>query len=338
MHSSPNTTSTARAGISNLPVEILAAILSLVSLHCNTIKPLPWLPGTSKFALENEPSLRRDRPQLRNAVPTALNAFSLALVCKDFHAIMNGDNLFYKVNTFEFSTYEVMLDYLKALPSSRRNAIRNIKLLCNPWQQFNGSFIVLSSLKNLTHLTLDVSLMAEVLFGPGAPDQSQDFMRLTTLRGLKSLKFTYERDTEAGILASILEVRQEFPTRENVHLLLEEVAHMQLVFDDAVQKPRLQEEKVNTLAMREALGESMVVEGGTTHLPTILSTITALEAFNQFFPYNGNHNSWEVKNDDSNDWPRSSSNTPWDAGGEWSNDSTPRDWLPAKSLSRRNSM
>ncbi|KUJ07504.1 uncharacterized protein LY89DRAFT_766135 [Mollisia scopiformis] len=314
-----------RLSLIDLPSDILILILEQVCQYSGTIKPLlQW--GDSKFFLKGQSvaNIRRANPQWRNIVPVALTAFNVALVCKTFKEFIDDGNLFYKLNIFEFDIYQTLVDYLKSLPRRRRQAVRHIKLICDPTQKFGSPCAMLSTLKDLRFLTLDITLLASYFVR-----SSQDYHILASLRGLKRLRLVYQENDDSDLLDTVLQLRGEDMTAGKKKLLRKEIEEVEVALNKQVKKTR----RITVWSLLSlgdydrALRKSSVKLGGTTHLRTILSRISAREAFDQSFPAPTNI-TWEPSDQDNENWPIDpAANTAWAPGGEWSQDSTPRGWF-----------
>ncbi|KAH8789133.1 hypothetical protein BGZ57DRAFT_949882 [Hyaloscypha finlandica] len=181
-----------------MPEEILARILSYASTHDGTIMPEQFAPGSTKFSLQADPAAPLGTgycPALtrkKGALPAELSALDVARTCKTFHDIVDGDKMFYTNNTFEFISTQFLLNYLAALPSERRNAIRSLKVKYDYHGVPAAAFIVLAVCYGLEHLILDIGGMTN-FFNPGLTNFSQapGYAQLMALRGLKSVKLAY---------------------------------------------------------------------------------------------------------------------------------------------------
>ncbi|KAE9376568.1 hypothetical protein N431DRAFT_501404 [Stipitochalara longipes BDJ] len=150
--------------------------------HNNTIMPEQFAPGLAKFSLRIDhvaplipgfcPSLTRHQ----GALLQELSAFDITITCRTIHNLVEGDKIFYAVNEFEFCNTQALLNYLVALPSNRRNAIRSIKVKYDYHGMPTAAFIMLAVCYGLKHL-LSISQ------APGYP-------QLVALKGLKSVKLT----------------------------------------------------------------------------------------------------------------------------------------------------
>jgi hypothetical protein len=186
------------ACIITLPREILANILSYASAYKDTIMPKQLAPGSTKFSIQTDLAVQLGTcystalTKRRDALPAELSAFEIARTCYTFHKIIDGDNMFHANNTFEFMNTHSLLNYLAALPSERRNAIRCIKVNYDYHGDPVAAFIMLAVCYRLEYLTLDIGGMTN-FFNPGLMEFSQapGYRQLTALRGLKSVKLVY---------------------------------------------------------------------------------------------------------------------------------------------------
>jgi hypothetical protein len=58
---------------------------------------------------------------------------SLALTCKSINALVHGDLLFYKVNSFGFQDTRVLIDFMRGIKLEKAKAIRSIKFESCGW-------------------------------------------------------------------------------------------------------------------------------------------------------------------------------------------------------------
>ena len=141
-----------------MPTEILTKILSFACTHSETIMPEQFAPGLAKFSLRLDPTLPLvpgSCPALtrhRGALPQELSAFDITRTCHMMHELVDGDHIFYANNHFEFSNQQALLKYLVALPSSRRNAIRSIKVKYDYHGIPAAAFLMLTVCYGLNHL------------------------------------------------------------------------------------------------------------------------------------------------------------------------------------------
>jgi hypothetical protein len=181
-----------------MPEEVLARILSYASTHGDTIIPEQFAPGSTKFSIQADPATPLGSgycPALtrkKGALPAELSALDVARTCNTFHNVVDGDKMFYANNTFEFTSTQFLLNYLAALPSERRNAIRSLKVKYDYHGVPVAAFIVLAVCYRLEHLILDIGGMTN-FFNPGLTNFSQapGYAQLMALRGLKSVKLAY---------------------------------------------------------------------------------------------------------------------------------------------------
>jgi len=182
-----------------MPTEILTKILSFACTHSETIMPEQFAPGLAKFSLRLDPTLPLvpgSCPALtrhRGALPQELSAFDITRTCHMMHELVDGDHIFYANNHFEFSNQQALLKYLVALPSSRRNAIRSIKVKYDYHGIPAAAFLMLTVCYGLNHLSLDIMGMTN-FFVPYLTHFSQapGYPQLMALKGLKSLKLIHE--------------------------------------------------------------------------------------------------------------------------------------------------
>ncbi|KAE8445840.1 hypothetical protein EG329_012763 [Mollisiaceae sp. DMI_Dod_QoI] len=189
-----------------LPDELQAKVYGFACTHSGLIKPELWLPGSSKFAHDKVYTTLhwgqciRDPVRINGCMPEALSAVDINLACKKIHSIVDGENLFYKLNSFEFRNPLCMLHYLKALPSHRRQALKNVIVLWDYLTFLVPALTVLSTCTGLRHLSIDITLMAKYFATPSATvfDRAPGFDKLISLRGLESLTITYGEDEATG--------------------------------------------------------------------------------------------------------------------------------------------
>ena len=182
----------------SIPTELRRKILSLACTHDETIMPQQFAPGSATFSLQAGPAApwgtgycpaltRKD-----GAIPKALSAFDITRTCRTIHDMIEEDNMFYSNNEFEFIGTQDLLDYLVALPSQRRNAIRSIRVKYDYLRVPVSAFTMLAVCYRLENLTPDISGMTN-FFDPDVTDFSHapGYAQMMTLRGLKSFKLFY---------------------------------------------------------------------------------------------------------------------------------------------------
>jgi len=160
--------------------------------------PEKFAPGSTKFSLRLDrtlPLVPGSCPALtryQGALPQELSAYDIMRTCHRIHDIMDGDNLFHAENNFEFCNTRAMLNYLVALPSSRRNAIRSIKVKYDYHGIPGAAFLMLAVCHGLKHLSLDIFGMTN-FFNPYLTHFSQapGYQQLMALRGLNSLNLVH---------------------------------------------------------------------------------------------------------------------------------------------------
>ncbi|CZR61798.1 uncharacterized protein PAC_11695 [Phialocephala subalpina] len=193
MMSSPSITSpNQQLFLLDLPQDILTGVCGSAWRHSAPIETVRSLVHTSKFGLK-KPDQEDDQNPVHHAIHPALTAFTLELACKTLYNTVNRDNLFYKCNAFYFPTHQQYVDYVKALPTQRRNVLQQVKLLCDPLETLNPSLAILASLKSLRFLELDIRLMGSNFAINGFDEFKAS---VSALRGLKCLTLT--RTDEPG--------------------------------------------------------------------------------------------------------------------------------------------
>ncbi|KAE8445841.1 hypothetical protein EG329_012764 [Mollisiaceae sp. DMI_Dod_QoI] len=326
----------------SLPQELLLKICTLACKHSSAIHPELWLPDSSKFAHLAPMTTMRTGFQLRGTariegyLDEALTVVDFGSSCKAIHNIIDGNNLFYKVNIFEFTSFETMLHYLKALLPRRRHAIRNVNILYDALQGPEPALTVLSSLESLKYLTLDITMLAKYLIG-GVTHFSRcpGFRKLTELRGLKTLTLTYGEDEDWNLLHTVLFHRRVLLTDANEDAVRFEIAGLEASLNAMVKLPRTLASNPTPGDLALAMSHSHVTERGTAKTAIISRSTSAPVISNTSSTWN-KFITWELSSSD--DWSSFHEPSPWDAGGEWAADYTPRGWFQQRTPARRHSI
>lgn len=312
----------------DLPIEIQTAIYGMTITHSSPIKPELWLPGESTFAHDRVyTTLRhghylRDPARIKGQMPEALFVVDLVKTCRMIHSIVNGFYLFYRLNRFEFRTPQCMLDYLKALPTKRRQAIKDVEVLYD-YSSTSGlapALTVLRSCTGLRHLTIDITLLSGLFEIPWATtfEQAPTYQNLIALRGLQSLTVKYgENGSSWDLILDILQ-RRYFPiTHVNRNAIRFEIYQLQTKLNAIVTlyRPSAHDTLVTAVELAEALTHSTVIEGD------ILATIdSTLEVASTSATENANTDEQSGEAVTSTVYPVS------DEVASWANDVTPATW------------
>ncbi|KAF8852865.1 hypothetical protein BDZ45DRAFT_807113 [Acephala macrosclerotiorum] len=319
----------------DLPYDILLRICTWACTHPSTIRPHLWLPGSSKFGLTPYTTMRGGF-QLRGTAGNesdplyykALTIYKLGKSCETLRELVDESNLFYQSNTFEFDNFTTLLHYVKALPPRHRHALQNIKILYNTLQDPSPALTMLSSLKHLKHITLDITLLAQYLVGGGIQfTQCPGFFNLIALRGLKNLVLTYGEIRDWNLLEDILSRRQMPISQENGDVVRFEITSLESSLKATMTLPRTTEPTSGelTLATSQPHVREGTEEGGiaipssvsTTISGCVFSTIASSTLDEQ---HNGEAN-------DSAARPQVDFSSPWAPDEEWATDHTPRTWF-----------
>lgn len=129
--------------LTTLPKELQFQIFSLACKHEYVIEPqyrdrwdasrgFMYHPG---FNSDNFfcPSRFRDADDRAQDFKLAFTAMSLALTCKSIYALMPGDLLFYKTNSFSFPDANQLNDFMRGIKLEKAKAIQSIKLEVSGW-------------------------------------------------------------------------------------------------------------------------------------------------------------------------------------------------------------
>ncbi|PMD22188.1 hypothetical protein NA56DRAFT_718903 [Hyaloscypha hepaticicola] len=247
----------------SIPTELQSKILSLACAHHETIIPQQFAPGSAKFTLQDSPASHWENgfwlPLTRKdgALPKALSAFDITRTCRKIHDMIEGDNMFYTENEFEFFGTQDLINYLVALPSRRRNAIRSIRVKYDYLRVPVSAFTILAVCYRLENITLDITGMTN-FFDPDATDFSQapGYAQLMTLRGLKSFKLVYGNKTWTlmdDILARIPNAWVSENQAESEKSLLRSLQQIEHNIGQAISQPR----PINPLISAGELGAAM---------------------------------------------------------------------------------
>ena len=176
------------------------------------------------------------------ALPKALSAFDIARTCRTIHDMIEEDNMFYTKNEFEFISTQDLLNYLVALPSRRRNAIRSIRVKYDYLRVPVSAFTILAVCYRLESLSLDISGMTN-FFDPDGTDFSHapGYAQMMTLRGLKSFKFLYGKNGWTlidDILARIPHAWVSENESESEKALLRLLQQLEYKIGQVLSKPR----------------------------------------------------------------------------------------------------
>lgn len=224
------------------------------------------MPGSTKFSIQTDstsplgtgycPGLIRKE----GALPSELSAFDLSRVCHTLHNIIEGDKLFYANNEFEFSNTQTLLDYLVALSSDRRNAIKSIKVKFDCHGVPEAAFIMLAVCYGLKSLTLDIGGMAN-FFNPGFTDftQAPGYGHLISLRGLKSVTLIYGNKVWHlidDILARIPRAWISPEKAESEKAILQSLQQLERNISVVTSQPRPRSSTISTGELRFAINQA----------------------------------------------------------------------------------
>ncbi|KAH8662969.1 hypothetical protein BGZ60DRAFT_78402 [Tricladium varicosporioides] len=226
--------------LTDLPTEIQLAIFSLVCKHDGMIRPQHYCPGENIFTV-NTPMTGcwstwggyygSDSPRYRGRLPLELAAFHLARVNKSIRQMVHGENLFYKLNTFEFGDTTLMLKYLVSLPPEQRNAIKTIYTCWDhPWldTDVGSAFKFLSACAGLREISIDINRLS-TMFEPGGANFSRapGFNELFLLRNLK-VTLLYRKFGEFNLVDEVIGRAHLDPTEVEVRdMVVEEIFNLQ---------------------------------------------------------------------------------------------------------------
>ncbi|CZR61794.1 uncharacterized protein PAC_11691 [Phialocephala subalpina] len=293
----------------DLPIEIQTDIYSLVITHSGPIKPELWLPGESIFTHDTVYITMGCGLFLRN--PT----------CRMVRAVINGTHLFYRLNRFEFGTPLCMLDYLKALPTARRQAIKDVMVLFDPspWACLKSGLTILRTCLGLRHLTIDITLLYGFFENSSANivDQLHAYDKLIALRGLERLTVTYGADGSAWDLVLMILKRVRFVPVDNIseNAVRAEVRDLETRINGFVTLVRdpVTSTLVSADDLAEALSHSNVVDGDVSATADTEERSTTSDTHNL------------------TNYEQSNADTPTvyqisDKEASWANDVTPAHW------------
>jgi hypothetical protein len=263
-----------KPSLMTMSTEIQAKILRLASAGPDPILPQQFAPGSTKFSLSSDmaaplgtgycPALTRND----GALPRELSAFDIGRTCRTLHNIIDGDNLFYANNEFEFYDTQGLLDYLVALPSERRNSIRSIKVNYDYHQVPVAAFTILAVCYRLEHLTLDIRGMTN-FFEPNVTDFSQapGYAQLMALRGLKSVKLVYGNKSWTlidNILARIPRAWVSPNKAETEQSILRTLQQLEHNINQATKQPRPGHPLISAGELNFAMNQARVNSWGDT--------------------------------------------------------------------------
>lgn len=110
-------------------------------------------------------------------------------------------------------------------------------------------------------------------------------VELGTLRGLQNLILTYQDDGDNNFLSAIIEELQVLADIGNNRVALRLViADIEMTLNVSVMQPQDTTSMANQGELAYAMRHSSIIEGGSSHTPTILTRLPALEVFNYCFP------------------------------------------------------
>lgn len=322
-----------------LPIEIQTEIYGLAVKHSDAIKPELWMPGKSIFAHDSlytdmgRGLYLRSPARVDGRMPEALTVVDLLKTCRMIREIVNKSHLFYRLNRFEFYIPLCMLNYLKALPTGRRQAITDITFIFDHSRTscLAPALTVLRTCLGLRHLTIDITLLYYFFEIPSATtiDQTIVYNKLIALRGLKSLTITYGEDgSHWDLVLSILKRVRFFPVTEvNKNSVRFEIHQLQAKINALVtlNRPSPIDTLVTTSELTEAMSHSAVVDGDISSQPPVLQPTTTL-------PTLGLTQHDESGNTTPMLYPVS------DEVAAWANDVTPAHWaLPTMEQEDQNS-
>ncbi|KAH6678207.1 hypothetical protein B0J14DRAFT_582169, partial [Halenospora varia] len=143
----------------------------------------------------------------RGHLPLELAAFHLARVNKSIRQMVHGENLFYKLNTFEFGDTNLMLKYLVSLPLEQRNAIKTIYTCWDhPWLETDvrSAFKFLSACTGLREILININRLSTMFeLGEANFSRAPGFNELFLLRNLQ-VTLTYRISGEFNIVDEII--------------------------------------------------------------------------------------------------------------------------------------
>ncbi|KAF8852867.1 hypothetical protein BDZ45DRAFT_94547 [Acephala macrosclerotiorum] len=258
-----------------LPVEIQTEIYGLAVKHSDVIKPELWMPGESIFAHDSVHTemgrglYLRSPVRVNGRMPEALTVVDLLKTCRMIRTIVNKNHLFYHLNRFEFRIPLCMLNYLKALSTGRRQAIKDVTFLFDHSRNscLAPALTVLRTCLGLRHLTIDITLLSHLFEIPWATtiDQTIVYNKLIALRGLESLTITYgEVGSHWNLVLTILQRVRFFPVTEvNKNSIRFEIHQLQAKINALVtlKRPSPTDTLVTAGELTEAMSHSGVVEG-----------------------------------------------------------------------------
>jgi len=185
------------------PVEVQTIICNFACKYDEPIKPQQWLPR-SRFFVHDLPYSCGSKFHYRiqtapvGHLPVALTAFSLAKTCRNLYNLVDGENVFYKVNEFEFVDTITAMAYLASISDHRRAAIQNIKIVYADSRLQLRLMPLLNICSGLRYLTLDVSSIRCEMEEAGSLDKFDSLLLsivytgLLTLRGLETFNLVCE--------------------------------------------------------------------------------------------------------------------------------------------------
>ncbi|KUJ07505.1 uncharacterized protein LY89DRAFT_789599 [Mollisia scopiformis] len=276
MATSPSPPSANAPPILRLPDEILLKILKYACTSTETIRPELWLPGSSQFGQYykcitlNTRQTFRFPARVNGRLPEALTAIDLLFTCRAFNNIVDVESLFYRYNNFEFSNTLCILDYLKALPTRRRKAIRNISVMWDFYHPDSG-FLALSTCSGLCNLTVDITHLAAFFEIPLNSDihVAPGYSQLVALRGLKSLTLIYSsgstsawENTTWDLVVTVLERVRGLPATDQNKLDMQlEITGIETMITDLVRLPQPADYLPSAAGLAQAFSHSTVVDG-----------------------------------------------------------------------------
>lgn len=227
----PLSSSSQKLHFQKLPVEIQLKILSDACRHSEPIRP-------KLFSIDLNTFSQQSFSTHENARITTYTQLSLSN--KHFENLVAGDRLFYKANSFVFAKTASLVDYLSALPTASRCAIRNLSVAYDYGGFPRAAFTILSACWGLCFLELDISNMAPFL-AMGTQDirHMPGFEKLLCLRGLKDFRFGYRAEGKLEFLKFVVgAIRKQEETPENLKHLLVELRVLETSIRETVTLPR----------------------------------------------------------------------------------------------------
>lgn len=209
-----------------------------------------------------------------------------------------------------------MLDCLKALPTRRRQAIKDVIVLYDYMNGLQPALTVLSSCQGLRHLTIDITLLAHCFENQFANtfDQAPGYNELIALRGLDSLTITYGEDGSTwDLVLDILKRIRHFPvTNINEIDVRQEIALLEARVNLQVKLPPNDNSLPTEGELAQAMSHSSVVDGNILRdiAPPQTATTLVLQTTNT-------HGQSSLAA-----WPRSSQDGDWGqitAADSWDN-------------------